>query len=477
MKFNSGIRYFPKKLFKQVVFVQLALFLVVLPIFDWLLVRHFALPWLPVAVSVSLVGLIITTVHFFIAILPFGRLLEKAKAIKRGQYRRSWESDSDMIQDYGEWYEFEVTLNKIFRELKKFKETNLSRELEIETLAGAVSDGVIATDNQKRVKYYNGPIAMMLGKEYDGGVNALYLDEVFRAPKLTLAFDEVIELRQPRRLQIQTRPHASSDTHVFDVIVAPVLNSNRDAFFGVIAVFHDITESKRIEEVRVDFVANASHELKTPLTSIKGYVDSLVSDVKAKDYSSLEAKLEVVERNVNRLNDLVIDLLTLSKLDEPELAGSEELSTEEMTEDVVREMQKLANDKQQTIIARYNAKYVRAHRLMLGQVLSNLIENAIKYCDERSQIEIIWDQTDAATVVKVRDNGAGISEEHLSRVFERFYRVSQGKVISASGGTGLGLSIVKNAMLRMGGRVEVDSLPGTGTTFTCTFPRGSGKTV
>ncbi len=475
MKFNSGIRYFPKKLFKQVVLVQLVLFLVVLPSLDWFLVQHFHLPLLPVTFIVSLIGLSITSVHFFIAILPFGRLLEKAKAIKRGQYRRSWESDNDMIQDYGEWYEFEVTLNKIFRELKKFKESNTSRELEIETLAGAVSDGVIATDIQKRVKYYNGPIALMLGKEYDERITSLYLDEVFRAPKLTLAFDEVIEFRQPRRLQIQTRPHALSDTHIFDVIVAPVLNNDKDAFSGVIAVFHDITDSKRIEEVRIDFVANASHELKTPLTSIKGYVDSLVQDVKTKDYNSIEPKLEVVERNVNRLNDLVIDLLTLSKLDEPEQALSEEISTEEITDDVLRELRALASGKHQTLIARYSVKSVRAHRIMLGQVLSNLIENAIKYCDERSQIEVIWESHDAATVLKVRDNGAGISEDHLSRVFERFYRVNQGKVISSSGGTGLGLSIVKNAMLRMGGRVEVDSLPGSGTTFVCTFPRATNK--
>lgn len=470
LKINSGMRYFPKKLFKQIVFVQLVLFIIVLPSLIWILVRKFDLPLMPVAVSMSFVGLLITTVHFFIAILPFGRLLQKAKSIKRGQYRRSWDTDAEMLQDYGEWYEFEVTLNKIFREIKKFKENNLSREMEIETLAGAVSDGVIATDSLKKVKYYNGPIALMLGKEYDQRMTSLYLDEVFRAPKLTLAFDEVIEQKQPRRLQIQTRPHASSETHVFDVIVSPVIDSEKNIFFGVIAVFHDVTESKRIEEVRVDFVANASHELKTPLTSIKGYVDSLVQDVKKKDFSSLEPKLEVVERNVNRLNELVKDLLTLSKLDESEPSNNEEVSTEEITEDVIRMLKGLASAKEQTIIARYNCKVVRAHRIMLDQVLSNLIENSIKYSDDRSQIEVVWDVTDAATILKVKDQGAGISEEHLSRLFERFYRINNGKVVAGAGGTGLGLSIVKNSMLRMGGRVEVDSLPGTGTTFTCYFP-------
>lgn len=475
MKFNSGIRYFPKKLFKQVVLVQLVLFIVVLPSLVWFLVRHLNFPLMPVVVSASFVGLLITTVHFFLAIIPFGRLLEKAKTIKRGQYRRSWDTDTEMIQDYGEWYEFDVTLNKIYRELKKYKDSNVSREIEIETLASAVSDGVIATDRDKKVKYYNGPIALMLGKEYDQRINSSYLDEVFRAPKLTLAFDEVIEHEQPRRLQIETRPNKSSETHVFDVIVSPVINTEKNTFHGVIAVFHDITESKRIEEVRVDFVANASHELKTPLTSIKGYVDSLVQDVKNKDFSSLEPKLSVVERNVNRLNDLVIDLLTLSRLDESEQTVNEDINTEEITEDVIREMRGLSSEKHQVIIARYNTKTVKANRIMLGQVLYNLIENAIKYCDERSQIEVIWEVADAGTILKVKDNGVGISEEHLSRLFERFYRINNGKVVSATGGTGLGLSIVKNSMLRMGGRIEVDSLPGTGTTFTCTFPRTHAK--
>lgn len=471
MRAIRGMRYFPKRLFKRLIFVQLGLFIIVLPLTIWFLFRRFDLPLVPVIVIVSLVGLLLTTTHFFLALLPFGRLLEKAKSIKRGQYRRSLDTANDLSLDYGEWYEFEVTLNKIYRELKKFKQNNSHREIELETLAASVSDGVIATDGLKRVQYYNGPIAVMLGKEFDRQLTPVYLDEVFRAPKLTLAFDEVIEHKQPRRLQIQTRPQKNSDTHVFDVVVTPVVNSSLGLFYGVIAVFRDITESKRIEEVRVDFVANASHELKTPLTSIKGYVDSILQDVKRKDYSMLDGKLEVVERNVNRLNDLVIDLLTLSRLDESDKTINEEISTEEITEEVIRELKNLSSIKHQVIVARYNAKTVKAHRMMLGQVLMNLIENALKYTDEGAQIEVIWDTDESGTRLRVKDNGSGISEEHLSRVFERFYRVNNGKLKSTVGGTGLGLSIVKNSMLRMGGRVEVDSLPGAGTTFTCMFPK------
>jgi two-component system, OmpR family, phosphate regulon sensor histidine kinase PhoR len=473
MKIKSirEMRYFPKRLFKRIIFVQIVLFAAILPSVIWFLFRRFDLPLLPVITVASLIGLMITTVHFFMAVLPFGRLLEKAKAIKRGHYRRSWDKEMDLAIDYGEWYEFEVTLNKIYRELKKYKQSNIHREIEIETLASAVSDGVIATDSVKRVQYYNGPMALMLGKEFDREFTSRSLDEVFRAPKLTLAFDEVIETKQPRRLQIQTRPHKNSDTHVFDVVVNPVQNKENNIFYGVIAVFHDITESKRIEEVRVDFVANASHELKTPLTSIKGYVDSLVQDVKNKDYTSVEGKLSVVERNVNRLNNLVIDLLTLSRLDESVQTINEEISTEEITEEVIRELKALSTAKSHVITYQCTAKSVKAQKIMLGQVLINLIENAVKYCDEGSQIEVIWDSIDSGIRLRVKDNGSGISEEHLSRVFERFYRINNGKIKTTIGGTGLGLSIVKNSMLRMGGRVEVDSLPGAGTTFTCIFPK------
>ena len=194
-------------------------------------------------------------------------------------------------------------------------------------------------------------------------------------------------------------------------------------------------------------------------------MDSLVQDVKNKNYGALEGKLSVVERNVNRLNDLVVDLLTLSRLDEPEPAISEELNTEEITEEVIRDLKGLLHSKKQDIRTTYNVKSVRAHRIMLGQVLANLIENAVKYCDDGAVVEVIWDQTEAGTRLRVKDNGPGISEEHLSRVFERFYRVNNGRIKSTIGGTGLGLSIVKNSMLRMGGRAEW-TVSWRGTTFT-----------
>lgn len=406
----------------------------------------------------------------YLFLSPLGRLLAKAKNIKRGTYEKEWDHEYEPIQDFGEWYEMELTLNKIHREIKKHKDDKSRREREIETLAGAVSDGVIAIDGVKRVQYFNGQMALILGKVFDPLSPPSYLDEVFRAPKLTLAVDEVLSERKSRRIQIQMRPHKSLENHVFDVTVNPVINEKKNKFYGVIAVFHDITEAKKVEDLRIDFVANASHELKTPLTSIKGYVDSLKMDYETQNFTAAKDKLAVVERNVNKLNELVVDLLTLSRLDASAETAKEDLSTEELTQEIIQSLSFSWKEKQQNIITEFKTPVVMANRLLVLQVLSNLVENAIKYCPDGAQVKIVWDKDDSSVLLRVIDNGPGVSEEHAPRLFERFYRVQNGKARSGVAGTGLGLSIAKNSMLKMGGRIEVESLPGRGSEFICYFP-------
>lgn len=426
-------------------------------------------PWL-LLILAGLLIFIHSIVVSYIFLSPLGRLLAKAKNIKRGTYEKEWDHEYEPIQDFGEWYELELTLNKIHREIKKHKDDKSRRELEIETLAGAVSDGVMAIDGLKRVQYFNGQMAIILGKAFDPLSPPAYLDEVFRAPKLTLAVDEVLTERTSRHIQIQMRPNKSLENHVFDVTVNPVVNEKKNKFYGVIAVFHDITEAKKVEELRIDFVANASHELKTPLTSIKGYVDSLKMDYETQNFSAAKEKLAIVERNVNKLNDLVADLLTLSRLDASAETAKEELSTAELTDEVVQSLITALKEKNQTLQSTISEDTVLGNRLLVLQVLTNLVENAIKYCPEGSQIKISWEKDGAFVILKVIDNGPGVSEEHAPRLFERFYRVQNAKARSGVAGTGLGLSIAKNSMLKMGGRIEVQSLPGRGSEFLCYFP-------
>lgn len=446
-----------------------SLFLVALVVFGAWHTQWLTTPWHLVVLAGVLI-LIHSVVVSYIFLFPLGRLLAKAKNIKRGTYEKEWDHEYEPIQDFGEWYELELTLNKIHREIKKHKDDKSRREREIETLAGAVSDGVIAIDSLKRVQYFNSAMAQILGKNFDPLAPPSYLDEVFRAPKLTLAVDEVLSERTSRRLQIPMRTHKTPDSHVFDVTVNPVINEKKNKFYGVIAVFHDITEAKKVEELRIDFVANASHELKTPLTSIKGYVDSLKSDYETQNFSAAKEKLAVVERNVNKLNELVVDLLTLSRLDASAETAKEELATQELTEEVLQSVAGVAKEKGQSIEVLYNTPSVQANRLLVLQVLTNLVENAIKYCPENAKIEVQWEKSGAFVILKVIDNGPGVSEEHAPRLFERFYRVQNGKARGSVAGTGLGLSIAKNSMLKMGGRIEIESLSGRGSEFICYFP-------
>ena len=417
-----------------------------------------------------LIGFIYTLLVAYLYFYPLGRLLVKARKIKRGTYKKEWDEEFHATRDIGEWYELELTLNKINRELTKYKQESKRRQIEIESLAGAVSDGIIAIDPLKKVQFFNGQMALILGKEFDPLSPPAFLDEVFRAPKLTLAVEEVAESGQPKRMQIQMRPHKTKENHIYDVIVTPV-RSDKQLNDGVIAVFHDVTELKKVEEVRIDFVANASHELKTPITSIKGYSEALEKDLEDQNIAAAQEKLKVIHRNIGRLDNLVKDLLDLSRLDSSGETTKEDIELEPFTDEAVREIRTLFENKKQKVEVSCKIVSLRANRIMLSQVLSNLLENAAKYADENALVKVIWESRGEFNTLTVSDSGPGISEEHLSRVFERFYRVQNGKVKSGVLGTGLGLSIVRNCMLRHRGRVEVDSLPGRGTVFTCYFPK------
>lgn len=408
---------------------------------------------------------------FYKFFYPLGRVLAKAKSIRRGTYKKTWDDDVVPGEDVGEWFELELTLNKINRQLKRRKQDGEQKQTELEALTGAVSDGIIAIDHTKGVRYFNGKMAIILGKEFDPLSPPSYLDEVFRAPKLTVAVDKVMELGELQRIQIQMRPSGTMENHIYDVVVSPVKFEKKRKDYGAIAVFNDITEFKKTEEMRIDFVANASHELKTPLTSIKGFMGALERDLELGETKMAQDKVAVINKNVSRLNSLVKDLLELSRIDATDEAAKEEIEIEAFTEETLRELKPQWSEKNHKLVTNYQANIVRANRMMLGQVLSNLVENAIKYCDDAAEIKVDWTYDDEHIKMEVSDTGDGVSSEHLNRLFERFYRVQNGKTRSGVMGTGLGLAIVKNCMLKQSGRVEVDSLPGKGATFTCYFPR------
>jgi two-component system phosphate regulon sensor histidine kinase PhoR len=243
----------------------------------------------------------------------------------------------------------------------------------------------------------------------------------------------------------------------------------QDAPGGVLAVFVDVTELRRLESVRRDFVANASHELRSPLTTVRAAAETLsgIHD----DPRASKRFIELIQRNAERLSSLIDDLLELSRIESRELRlAPERLELSAVLDRVLAQYAHRAQVKR--IVLHHDVNElcaVRADRRGLDHVLGNLVDNALKYCPADARVEVTGTREGEMVVVSVTDSGPGIPSEHLPRLFERFYRVDAGRSREL-GGTGLGLSIVKHLVEAMGGAVDVESRVGRGSTFSFTLP-------
>ncbi|MBN2051298.1 MAG: ATP-binding protein, partial [Spirochaetales bacterium] len=238
----------------------------------------------------------------------------------------------------------------------------------------------------------------------------------------------------------------------------------------VLLVLHDITELKRLEQIRKDFVANVSHELKTPITSLKGYVETLL-DGALDDRPKAEEFLRIIASQTERINAIVTDLLSLSRLEQ---AGStlekEPLPGRSLLESALGVCRRKAEEKRITFdLVCPEELFVPANTLLIEQALVNLIDNAVKYSNAGSVVRLTAKNEGKTVTFQVEDSGCGIPEKDLPRLFERFFRVDRARSREL-GGTGLGLAIVKHIALAHGGSVGVSSVEGKGAVFTLRIP-------
>ena len=239
---------------------------------------------------------------------------------------------------------------------------------------------------------------------------------------------------------------------------------------GLLAVFFDVTDIRRLESLRRDFVANVSHELRTPVTAILSAAETLDTAI-AKDPEGSRRFLGIIERNAARLQRLIEDLLDLSRIESRELRLPPERFAFDPFATLLIGMFRERSDKKRIALKIESEKglELQCDRRALEQVLTNLVDNAVKYCPEGSTIVIRGDKSEAGARIRVEDDGPGIEPEHLPRLFERFYRVDAGRS-RAVGGTGLGLSICKHLVEAMGGEIDVKSTVGKGTIFEVQVP-------
>jgi two-component system phosphate regulon sensor histidine kinase PhoR len=288
------------------------------------------------------------------------------------------------------------------------------------------------------------------------------------------AFEKVKIGGIPMRITLYLEDLQNAFSHFYAVTLAPLRKLEDGSIYGITSAFHDITEIKRAEQIRIDFIGNASHELRTPITTIKGYAETILEDLSQGNLDGNSKKfLEIILRNADRLTSLVEDMMEIHSLEHDPDLNFEEILVREITQQVIGDLAVAADNKSQTI--EFNCEGINsifADRLKLEQVLKNLIGNAIKYSPAGSTIKVIWCSTEEGVpLLKTIDNGPGIPEQHLARLFERFYRVDRGRSRD-QGGTGLGLAIVKHIMQTHGGSVNVKSTLGVGSEFVCSFPTG-----
>ena len=241
--------------------------------------------------------------------------------------------------------------------------------------------------------------------------------------------------------------------------------------FGAVLVLHDITDLRRADQIRRDFVANVSHELRTPLTAIRGYVEALADGDAT--YEEQQRFLDIIARHTQRMERLVKDLLRLARLD----AGQETLDltacdARSLADSVAADLEPTADARSQRVIVTVEsgAENLRGDPAKLHDALRNLVANAITYAPEHTTITIDASVTDGSVAISVSDEGPGIPEDDLGRVFERFYRVDKSRARDP-GGTGLGLAIVKHLVELHGGSVRAENGPTGGAKFTMTLPR------
>jgi two-component system, OmpR family, phosphate regulon sensor histidine kinase PhoR len=329
-------------------------------------------------------------------------------------------------------------------------------QAETAALVESMVEGVIAADERGRITTANPAARRLLG--YDAEESLPGLRELFRVKAAREVVDAVLQGRpvQDRELEM--------DGGVLLMNARPLRSG------GAVLVIHDLTATRRLEAMRRDFVANVSHELKTPLTSISGYAETLLFDTP--DSDTTKRFLSTILGNARRMQRLVDNLLDLAKLEaghwQPEREPVDLASVARETWTELRDRETARSIDFQVDVAR-DAATVNADADAIGQVLTNLLDNASRYTPPGGRIVCRSRRDDAGIALSVSDNGAGIVREHLPRIFERFYRSDPSRSRD-EGGTGLGLAIVKHLVEAHGGRVSAESERGVGTTITCWFP-------
>ncbi len=392
---------------------------------------------------------------------PIRQIKKAAQKIIQGDFKsRLSMSRKDELGDLADH------LNHMSGELQNKISEILQDQNELKAILSSMVEGVLVIDKDERIVLLNWPVYEMLDLRSKDTVGRHYW-EVIRNEEINSLLKEAIT--QKKSLKKEIMIIAPSESH-FSMQVSCVF-TDRGVLSAVVSVFHDISELKKLAKLRSEFVANASHELKTPLTTIKGFVETL-KDGAIHNEQKAQKFLDIIAKHTQRLEELVGDLLSLSAIESKEVKlDFAKVQIAAVLESVVNLAKERWDTSQYKIILDVSQNFpaVSLDRSRMEQAFLNLLDNAIKFTPAGGVITISAYQENGFSRIDFKDTGIGIEPEHIPRIFERFYRVDKGRSREL-GGTGLGLSIVKHIVQAHQGKVLVQSEVGKGSVFSIFLP-------
>jgi len=443
------------------VIIRLSLPLTELRDIRWIILRHITL-----GILVSLLFTVFLALKFSASVTrPVNELINASREIASGNYSKRVKSSADY-----EFSQLADTFNEMAYQLERTVADLTDKNIKVETIINSMMDGIIAVDDNYNIVLINDMAKEMFGMDRKDDVIGINIIEAVRNNQLNSFISKSVEdgTSSIKEILIAGAGKDGKTYRIHTNPVKPVDNAKKKS--GAIVLIQDITNIKKLEQIRTDFVSNVTHELKTPLTSIRGFIETLRSGA-MNDPEVAESFLEIIDIESERLYNLINDILQLSEI-ETRQKDSNILphSLNSSITEVISILQGPAEKKNVRLIDETSEELtISANKDRIKQMLINLIDNGIKYNVEGGSVFVKAYRHGGNIVISVKDTGIGIAQEHLPRIFERFYRVDKGRSREA-GGTGLGLSIVKHIASLYNGDVRVSSQPGIGTEFTVRLP-------
>lgn len=410
---------------------------------------------------VVIMGLLVTGLVVYRMTRPVVKLIEEARELTTLQLGKTVSHGfDDEISELGR------LLNELSNALSDRMAQLEQNHHELLTVLEGMDEGVIAVNEQERIRFANEAVCEMfdLDLERDQGRP---IWEVIRNQMVETIINQAKKTSEHFRGEMELLGPPSR----YLALNASAIPAEDEDESGVIIVVHDITEIRRLENMRRDFVANVSHELKTPLASIQAYAETLLDGALEDEDNNRTFLGRIVEQS-ERLNLLIQDLLSIARVESSTQANEYTIvNVAKVLEKCMKYHQPRAKKKSIALIVDTPSEVmVYAEIEGIRQILDNLVDNAIKYTPEGGEVSVKIAVESKQVLIRVQDSGIGISENHLQRIFERFYRVDKARSREL-GGTGLGLSIVKNLVNAFGGTIDVTSHPESGTVFIIWLPQ------